>query len=117
MTYTDYYAGAVVIPKGTLLGSFFLVVVKGRLLLQENMIPHLSCVGDKDFGQQGRKEYKHDIIAEVESQVAQISKDELEKAIGGSVEKIKMQNEVEKIMATVPLFKDLETDKISLLVQ
>jgi hypothetical protein len=49
MKYEDYFSDEIVIPKGTVLGSFFLIVVKGKLLLNDNTIPHLSCIGDKDF--------------------------------------------------------------------
>jgi CRP-like cAMP-binding protein len=49
--------------------------------------------------------------------VAKISKEDIERAIGGTITDIRTQNEVEKIMASVSLFHELTAESISLLVQ
>ena len=60
--------------------------------------------------------YQHDILAWEECEVARISKHELEKALGGSIESVRTQNEVEQILDSVELFNNIDRQKLTALV-
>lgn len=62
------------------------------------------------------KVFDSNIYADEDCQVAKISLIDLERALGGSVIKIKRDNEVEAILQRVHLFRDIDRESLSRLV-
>ena len=97
MDFQDFNKGDMVIREGSVIGSQFLIVVRGKLMQLGATLAHtFGCLGDKElaYGDMTTM-YEHDIIAEADCQVARIGKYEFQQAIGGEVSVVRTQNEVE----------------------
>ena len=119
MKFKDYYHGELVISEGKTIGDEFLIVVRGKLESNGSTLVHThGCLGDYelctcDF----ETKYEYDVNAEVDCHVARIEKHEFELAIGGPVENVRTENEVEQILENVELFSSIERSKLLELVR
>jgi cGMP-dependent protein kinase len=117
MTICTYSHGQVVIPKGTAKGTALWIILMGSLGSSEVEAKTGSCLGDEDLVGSREGVYQEDVLAQGKDvHIAQISLDELETCIGGSLLHATANNEAISVLKRVQLLRGLPSDRFRLLV-
>lgn len=74
-----YSPGQVVIPRGIRKGRNFYIITKGCIRGPHSVIETFACIGDEELFSNTEENYLVDYIAELDTIVAHISKDDIEK--------------------------------------
>ncbi|CAG9311323.1 PKG_8 [Blepharisma stoltei] len=117
MKVKTFYPGEVVIPRETLKGNNLWVVTKGSIRGPKSVIEIFACIGDDELFSEGNEPYAVDFIAELDTVVAHITKEEIEKCTGGRLSEVQVNNEAMEILKTVQLLRGLTQPKLAQLVQ
>jgi len=112
-----YSNGQVVIPKGTTKGSALWIILMGSLGSSELAAKTGTCLGDNDLVGNQEGVYLEDVLAQGKDvHIAQISIEDLEVCIGGSLYRATANNEAIAVLKRVQLLRGLPTDRFRLLV-
>ncbi|CAG9314120.1 unnamed protein product [Blepharisma stoltei] len=112
METTKYYPGEVIIPKGTMKGLKLWIVLKGLAATASGWkYGNLTCIGDKELLMTPGSEFSDDIVAEIETDISEISKETIENCIGGNLREITTTNDLQEILQNVYLFAGLDFSK------
>ncbi|CAG9330469.1 unnamed protein product [Blepharisma stoltei] len=112
MITTRYQPGALIIPKGTKKGEYLYIVLRGSAVsLSGRKYGNLTCIGDRDLLVTPNCDFIDDVIAEIETDVSEISKATIEKCIEGDLKEITAANDLKVILDNVFLFTGLSVTK------
>ena len=117
MKIVKYSPGNIVIKKGSKKSLKLYVVVKGRLTSSTGSIEAFEIIGENEMKRRSQDKYLENIIAEIESVVAEISKKNLEKLMDAKISKFSDVNEIFSILQKVHLFRYLTSEKLKLLIK
>jgi cGMP-dependent protein kinase len=115
MVITTYPIGGTVIESGTKMGRKLWVVVKGELMTggsTQTFAGLYTAVGDQEILENERHSYHVDIMAKVETDIAEISRDDIERVIGGTLQTANSSNALATILAQAELFKGLSQENL-----
>ena len=115
MTVVNYNKGEAVFKIGSQRGDKVMLVVNGRLVSEEKVINVFDCVGDSDF-KDSQKQFKRTWIADIDTDVATITRAELEKCLGDDINSIITNNELLHILRKVQLLRALPDDRLQSLI-
>ena len=116
MGIATYSKGELVFRVGAPKGDKVSLVVKGRLISEEKAINTFDCVGDSGF-KEDSKVFKRTWIADVDTDIATITRKELEKCLGDDINVIITNNELLHILRKVHLLRALPDDKLQTLIK
>lgn len=116
MKVVKYEPTQVVIPKDTLKSNELIVVLKGTLVersSQTEVKSSIGCLGDDSIIENvDSSVYDDDVVAEVVTSVAKITKDDFEVAIGGTYEIVSENNEIISVLHRVQLLRGLSPERL-----
>jgi cGMP-dependent protein kinase len=118
MEVKTYRKHAVVIERGTKMGRKLWVVVKGSLACEgvSSVFAGIYIsVGDIEIMSDETSQFKVDIIASEESDIAEITKAELERVIGTNLQTAATANGMVDLLRKVELFQGLSTENLQML--
>ncbi|CAG9324622.1 PKG_24 [Blepharisma stoltei] len=106
-----YQPGEVIVPRGGKIGEKIWIILKGRVRGPQGSIEVFSCIGDEGLDKSIPDEYLVDYIAELETDVSEITKEKLEECIGGNFLQVTIHNEALAVLKKVHLLRGLTQDK------
>lgn len=109
-----YQSGEVVIQKDSYKAHKLFIVISGKLVGPREYSP-LQCVGDEDIVSKAEDVYEGNHISLGESNVAEISVQEIEMCIGGEISQITIHNDAVGVLRQVQLLRGLSQDRINAL--
>ena len=114
----SFARGTVVVPSGMAKGAKMLVVLKGRLVYRNGVVAGevFACIGDVEIAQGSEEVYEEEIVAEVDSDVAEVTKQQFEECIGGHFEQAVANNEALMALKRVQVLRGLSLDKLQALI-
>lgn len=117
ITERNYKAGDIVIASGSMAGLKMIFVMSGRLQYAKNS--NVFCdkgnvIGDLNVTQAVTEEvkYEEDLIAGCDMKVGEITKYQLEMAIGGKYSEVIKENAATNVLRKIFLFSAIETNKM-----
>jgi cGMP-dependent protein kinase len=113
---TSYPPGHKIIEKGSIRGNRFFILVKGHLLFQGKIINFGNTIGDQDLMKMPGGKFLDAFVCEDDCDVAEISRVEIEKIIGGSLKNVIEKNLILGILKQVQLFRTLPVQKLETLI-
>lgn len=113
---SSYPPGHKIIEKGSIKGNRFLVIVKGHVQAQGKLISFGKCIGDDDLLKRPGGKYLDCYLCEDNCDIAEISRTELEKIIGGNLKQVIEKNLILGILKQVQLFRTLPIQKLESLI-
>lgn len=116
MTIQSYSSTQIVIGRGSPKGDKIYIVLKGCLKAGNKMLGIYSCIGDEQVLNSQIEKWEENWIADVDSDIALLLKEDLERALGDNLCKITSQNEVLSVMRRVQLLRSLPIHKLEPLV-
>ncbi|OMJ71175.1 hypothetical protein SteCoe_30697 [Stentor coeruleus] len=111
-----YKAGQIVVGRGSQKSKKVYFVLKGTLRFGSKTQGLYTCIGDDDTQKNSSEAWEDNWIADVDSDIAILEKDDLEQVIGGHLGKIASQNEVLSVLRRVQLLRSLPIQKLENLV-
>ena len=117
MNVGEFEAGSVIIPSGTDKQSDIIIVLTGSLQSPNGKIKPMSSLGDTDIIENSAGTWNTDVITEVATTIAFISKELFEKSIGGRYHESVGNNGKIHLLKTIPLFKMLTTEQYNGIIQ
>jgi cGMP-dependent protein kinase len=115
MQVTTYAKHSVVIADGTQIGDRLWVVVKGALANEGNSSPCAglyAVIGEREISGEGQGNYKGNIVAKEEADVAEITKTQLEQGIGTTLEAAAASNVLISILKRAEIFNGLSYENL-----
>lgn len=115
MTIVSYTKGAIVIESGSKIGRSLYVIVKGSLVKGRSNEPFAelySTLGDIEKSADDESAYTANLYAKEGSDIAIISKLEIERAIGGDVTSTTASNQVITILTKAEMFSGLSQENL-----
>jgi cGMP-dependent protein kinase len=106
-----YSGGSIVLPKGTLKSENLLILIKGTLF-SDKTFDTLQCIGDKEMANKSEEVFESDLVAFGEVELAQVSLNNVEKAIGGDVQQVTLNNDAACILKQVQLLRGLSKERV-----
>lgn len=117
MEVVDYQTNAVVIPAGTDVSTGIWMVLRGTLSVEEGKeVKKLECVGEKEVFLGEKRRISASIIALEPTNIAFLSKSQMEALLGTNISAIFARNEALTVLKQVLIFKSFSTDKLILLL-
>jgi cGMP-dependent protein kinase 1 len=116
MTISSYRQGQIVIGYGSPKSQKIYIILKGALKTGNKTRTLYSCIGDEEVETNSLEKWESNWVADIDSDVAILMKQDLELALGGHLEKVLSQNEVLTILRRVQLLRSLPLQKIEELV-
>lgn len=113
---TKYSPGEAVITRGTPKGEDLWLVTKGSIRGPLGKIDALAVIGDDYLLSNEVDLYPVDYIAEIDTIVAHITRNEIEECIGASLIEIQDLNEIINILKSVQLLRTLSREKFRTLI-
>lgn len=116
MVVTSYKRGDVVIESGTEMGMSVYVVVKGALAKEGSDVMFAGlymCVGDQEIMVKAKRTYHLSIVAKEKSDVAEISKVDMELALGSPLDEIGASNHLIGVLAKAEIFSGLSNENLA----
>ena len=112
-----YHGGEIVIRSGTVKSSKLWIVVKGKLTSTTSAknIETLECLGDEDLANKTQDIYEDEFISVEESDIAEISVEDLERCIGGEISEVTIHNDAMGVLRQVQLLRGLSVDRVNAL--
>lgn len=110
-----YQSGDVVVRKGSVKCQKLWILIRGKILsnvFSVNIEP-FQCIGDEDITNKGESVYEEDYLSVGESDVADISVEELEKCIGGEVSLVTIHNDAVGVLRQVQLLRGLSQERVN----
>jgi cGMP-dependent protein kinase 1 len=111
-----YIAGDIVIKENTKKNTKIFIVLKGKLTHSKGDIELYDIIGEKDVKSNSKSKFSENIIAAVDSVVAEVSKKSIESSMGTRVKKFSNYNDLLKIVQKVTIFRYLTNQKIRSLI-
>ncbi|OMJ76111.1 hypothetical protein SteCoe_24587 [Stentor coeruleus] len=111
-----YKTGQSVLGRGAPKSQKMLIVLKGSLKFGNRTIGLYSCIGDEEIQRNSTENWEDNWIAETDSDIAILVKEDLERVIGGHLGKVASQNEVLSVLRRVQLLRSLPMLKLENLV-
>jgi cGMP-dependent protein kinase len=110
---------SVVIPEGTPRTSKLIILMKGKLKFTGTgkLVKVFSCVGEESITKETSDVYSEDIIAEEDSDVAEIDRATFESCIGGRFDVVSTNNEALSVMKKVNILSSLSHAKLAELLR
>mmetsp|Transcript_691 Transcript_691/g.1250 ORF Transcript_691/g.1250 Transcript_691/m.1250 type:complete len:878 (-) Transcript_691:74-2707(-) len=116
MKVLKYDPDQVVIAKGTLKCTELIIVLKGTLVeltTQQEVKSSIGCLGDDSIIENADSSiYEDDVVAEVTTNIARITKEAFEEAIGGTYENVSENNEIMSVLQRVQLLRGLSHERL-----
>ena len=116
MKISSYTKGQALIQKGSLIGNNFYVVVKGSLQYNGKIINFANCIGDIEMLKRPGGKYTDSCVCEADCDIAELSRTELEKVIGGNLKTVNEKNVILDVLKQVRLFRTLPLQKLESLI-
>lgn len=111
-----YKQGQIVVGRGCVKKSKIFIILKGALKSNNKVLSLYTCIGDEEIHKNSQENWEENWTAECDSDIAILQKEDLEHAIGGSLSKIALQNEVLSVLRRVQLLRSLPMHKLENLV-
>jgi cGMP-dependent protein kinase len=111
-----YKPGQIVIGRGSCKRNKVFIVLKGTIRSQSKSLGLYCCIGDEEIHKGLTENWEENWVADVETDVATILREDLEGAIGGHLSKVTSQNEVLMVLRRVQLLRSLPLHKLENLV-
>lgn len=112
----SYPAGTTLIVKGTVKGIKLLIVLKGNVSYMGKQHGLSCCIGDNDLLIKPFGKYEDSVSCVGDTDIAEISRVEIEKIIGGELKKIVEQNIILSILKQVQIFRTLPLQKLEVII-
>ena len=118
MRVETYIKGKVVIPAGLGKGSKLYIVLKGKLKSRSGSVigQNFSCIGDQEIVRASIETYQEDILADQDSDIAEVTKQQFEECIGGHFEQATANNEALSVLKRVQVLRGLSQEKLMTLL-
>ena len=116
MKIQTYQSGQVVIGAGTRKGISIFIVLKGSLKSGNKFLGIYSCIGDEEVFSNSKGKWEENWEADIESDIAILTKEDLEIALGNPLGMISTQNELLAVLQRVHLLRALPMHKLEALV-
>lgn len=116
MSIKNYLPQSVIFQKGYQKGNKLYIIVKGSGTYLGKLYQFSSCFGDFELLKKPIGKYEGDLVCNELTDVAEISREELEKIIGGEMKAIIEKNIILSILSQVQLFRTLPLQKFELLI-
>ena len=110
-----YNAGELIISRSTPKNSKLYILLKGSIRGPTSDIEVHSCIGDKYIAEKNNECYNIDYIANEESDIVEITTEDLEMCIGGDITKVTINNETATLLTKVRLLRSISQTKIPIL--
>jgi cGMP-dependent protein kinase len=112
-----YPSGTIVIPSSTNLAKKIWIVVKGKLAntAENKEFAVFSMIGNA-IDEETMIEAEHDIAAVEDSDIAEITRNEMERLLSGPINTIFIQNEMLSVFKKIPLLNVLPDKKLNQLI-
>ena len=107
-----YKQNEVIISKDSRKCDQILMILKGNARYGEKLIEKFECIGTFELIDNVDTKFEFDLVAEEETDVARISKQEFEKSIGGAYNDVTHNNEAFKILKQVQILRGLTDEKL-----
>ena len=117
MKIVKYNAGQTVIKKDTRKGTKLLVVVRGKLQLPGEVFELYDIIGESDMKRNSKERFSDNLLAEVDSVVAEILKKKLEKCMDTKISQFSDVNDLLKVLKKVNLFRYMTNEKLKLFIK
>ena len=117
MKIVKYNAGQTVVKKGVRKGTKLLVVIRGRLQLSDVAFELYDIIGENEMKRNSKEKFPENLIAEVDSVVAEILKKNLEKCMDTKISQFSDVNDLLIVLKKVNLFRYLTNEKLKLFIK
>ena len=115
-TVKKFSGGSLVAAKGTAKSDKMFILIKGKLF-GERTFEAIQCIADLDVSNKSSEDYAADLVSYGESDVAEISLEELEKAIGGDIHQVSLDNDAAGVLRQVQLLRGLSKERVEALTR
>ena len=117
MEMKKYSSGDKIALEGIPRGNELFVIVNGELSCGESKYRVYDMIGDEELRvEDTKKNFRYNLIAEEESDVASIKKIDFEKSIGGAVKTVLGKNQLIEVLKNVNLFRILPLAKLQQMI-
>mmetsp|Transcript_26521 Transcript_26521/g.26166 ORF Transcript_26521/g.26166 Transcript_26521/m.26166 type:complete len:566 (+) Transcript_26521:186-1883(+) len=116
MKIAKFSPGEVVVSKNTVKGAKLCIVMKGRVRGPLGVYETFACIGDDKINQTCTQNYEENYVADSEVDIAQISKEEFEKCLGGVVVPATNNNAALVVLKQVQLLRNLPKERLKALI-
>jgi cGMP-dependent protein kinase 1 len=114
MKIVSFETGKIVFKKGDILGDKVFFIVKGRLSCEMKTAEVFDCIGDVEL-KENPKQFIKKWRAVEDTDIAVLTRVDLEKCIGGNVADVIRDNELLRILREVHIFRPLPEDRLKTL--
>lgn len=117
MKIIHYSPGDVVIKKGDRKGQKLYIVVKGKLKCGAATLETYDIIGENEMKKNSKERHLENVVADIQSVVAEVSKKKLENFIDVKIKKLNAVQEILTILQSIDIFRYLTVEKLKLLIK
>jgi cGMP-dependent protein kinase 1 len=117
MKITNHQIHSILIPKGAQKGNKLLIVLKGCVSYSGAQYGLNTCIGDTELLKKPIGKYEDSIISVENTDIGEITREEIEKTIQGDIKTVLEKNIVLSILKQVNLFRTIPLQKFEYLVK
>lgn len=111
-----FITGEVVVSKNAFQGAKLCVIMKGRIRGPQGIIETFGCIGDDKIILPLSEKNGENYIAETDVDIAQITQEEFQKSIGGSISASNTNGAALAVLKQVQLLRNLPKDRLKALI-